>query len=394
MTAVELPRSTPTQTLAHEAKDWLFQYALPLWYDRGTDFSNWGFSERLDEMGQPIDEPRRINVQARQVYVFALAGKMGWAARDTKRAIEHGLEAIERYRRRDGLYAFKLNTDGSYFAEAPEVYGQAFVLLAWAHAGVALDRQSELEAKALTLVQLLREQLSHAKGGFNENTVGTLPLRSNPHMHLFEAAQAWMAISDAPQWAELAREIAHLAVTKFIDAKTGWLRELFDADWQAIPDAHGILAEPGHQFEWAWLLNRYGHAVGNEACDVAARKLYSLGISGIDPTRHVPFMEWSVGKGARSGQTRLWPTTEWLKAALSFGDEEQVVAAYAGLGSFLDKPRKGLWADKMKVDGSLVIEPAPTSTFYHIICAIDELLYTAAQAGETSPRKANSDYRA
>jgi mannose/cellobiose epimerase-like protein (N-acyl-D-glucosamine 2-epimerase family) len=359
---------------AQAARDWLFQKALPIWYDKGVDFTNWGFAERLDLNGEAIDEPRRINVQARQTYVFALAGKMGWAARDWRKGVEHGLEAIERYRRVDGLYAFKLNTDGTFFVEAPEVYGQAFVLFAWAHAGIALDRRREMEDRALDLLARMRLTLGHPKTGFLEDTKGTLPLRSNPHMHLFEAAQAWMAISDDPHWKQLADEITHLALNHFIDQETGWLRELFDADWNAIPDADGMLAEPGHQFEWAWLLEKYGRMNGNSACYDAARKLYELGLTGIDHKRAVPYMAWSVGIGPRPGQTRLWPTTEWLKSALSFHDFAQVQAAYAGLSLFLDRPIAGMWADKMTGDGAVIIEPSPTSTFYHILCAIAELI--------------------
>jgi mannose-6-phosphate isomerase len=33
----------------------------------------------------------------------------------------------------------------------------------------------------------------------------------------------------------------------------------------------------------------------------------------------------------------------------------------------------GLWRDKQKADGSFVDEPAPASSFYHILCAIYEL---------------------
>jgi mannose/cellobiose epimerase-like protein (N-acyl-D-glucosamine 2-epimerase family) len=372
MQAMKKAQSTPLLNIAQDARGWLFNDALPLWYDQGIDFDNWGFTERLDERGLPIDEPRRINVQARQTYVFALAGQMGWAKRDTRRAVVHGLEAIEHYRREDGLYAFKLNADGSYFVEEPEVYGQAFVLFAWAHAGIVLDRRQELEAKALTLLGRLRDTLGHAKGGFFEDTKGTLPLRSNPHMHLFEAAQAWMAISQAPQWAALVEEIATLALTRFIDPQSGWLREHFDGDWRVVPDAHGILAEPGHQFEWAWLLERYSQIRQLPQANRAAARLYAAGLEGVDPSRNVPFMAYSLGQGPRAELSRLWPSTEWLKAALIFDDQAQATAAYDSLRLFLDVAFKGLWADKLSLEGKIIPEPAPASTLYHIICAISE----------------------
>jgi mannose-6-phosphate isomerase len=40
---------------------------------------------------------------------------------------------------------------------------------------------------------------------------------------------------------------------------------------------------------------------------------------------------------------------------------------------YLDTPVAGLWRDRMQLDGSFVDEPAPASSFYHIVCAIAEL---------------------
>jgi mannose/cellobiose epimerase-like protein (N-acyl-D-glucosamine 2-epimerase family) len=366
----------PIEKIAAEAHDWLFNSALPLWFERGIDWDNWGYSERLSFDGETLDDARRINVQARQVYVFCEAGRLGWTG-DWKKAARHGLSAIEKYRRTDGLYSLKLSASGETLGDAPEVYGQAFVLFAWAHATVAFAGDLTFEDKSQDLLATLRQLRGHRTLGFEESSPPTVPLRSNPHMHLFEASQAWMAISQATCWSELANDIAQLARTRFVDGATGWLRELFDGNWHAIPDEFGILAEPGHQFEWAWLFNRYGHSTGNEDYLDLAKSLHRLGISGIDPQRKVPHMSWSVGIGPRPGVARLWPATEWLKSAIVQNDEAEIARAWQGLKLFFQTPVVGLWADKMRPDGTLVSEPAPASTFYHVICAISELLHYA-----------------
>ncbi|MHA4875565.1 AGE family epimerase/isomerase, partial [Enterococcus faecium] len=81
-------------------------------------------------------------------------------------------------------------------------------------------------------------------------------------------------------------------------------------DWQRLrPSA----IEPGHQFEWAWLLHQAGRLVG---ADVAApaRRLYDFA------TRHgaLPVID-AVGEdgAARQASTRLWPQTEAIKAHLA-----------------------------------------------------------------------------
>ena len=83
----------------------------------------------------------------------------------------------------------------------------------------------------------------------------------------------------------------------------------------------------------------------------------------------------------RDRVARLWPQTEWLKAALvqyqRTGNAADVEAAYAALRAYLDKPAEGLWRDRMLEDGSLIDEPAPASSLYHIALALAELIRVA-----------------
>ena len=87
---------------------------------------------------------------------------------------------------------------------------------------------------------------------------------------------------------------------------------------------------------------------------------------------------------AHSRQARLWPQTERLKAALALfrqaSDEEQrkamertALAAAEGLSHYLHTSVPGLWHDKMRADGTLVEEPSPASSLYHIAGVIGVL---------------------
>jgi mannose/cellobiose epimerase-like protein (N-acyl-D-glucosamine 2-epimerase family) len=364
--------SSALRSSAREAKSWLFEHALPLWYDHNIDRANWGFSELLDAQGRPTADPRRINVQARQVYVFAHAKAMGWGG-DWEGPVRHGLQAMERYRRPDGLFCFKLNVDGSVADGRAEVYGQAFVLFAYAHAGLVLNEVAGFEAKALELLTTVRRLRGHARLGFDEDRPQTLPLRSNPHMHLFEACQVWMAIGQAPEWTALAEEIAQLVSEHFIEPNSGLLCEHFDADWNPMADAIGLLSEPGHQFEWAWLLQNYGLTSQRPELLALAENLHCLGKASIDPARGVPFMSWTIGAGPRPGPTRIWPVTEWLKSALAQGEDDEAVRAWVALKRFLNTSHVGLWYDQMDAEGHFIDAPAPASILYHIVCAISEL---------------------
>jgi mannose/cellobiose epimerase-like protein (N-acyl-D-glucosamine 2-epimerase family) len=53
--------------------------------------------------------------------------------------------------------------------------------------------------------------------------------------------------------------------------------------------------------------------------------------------------------------------------------ERTALTAAEGLSHYLHTSVPGLWHDKMRPDGTFVIEPSPASSLYHIVCAIDLL---------------------
>ena len=85
-------------------------------------------------------------MQARQVYVFATAGALGWTGPWRER-LQGGVDFIDaHYRRPDGLYRTKVNPDGSPLDDTPVLYDQAFFLFAAAAAARAgVEATAELE---------------------------------------------------------------------------------------------------------------------------------------------------------------------------------------------------------------------------------------------------------
>ena len=184
----------------------------------------------------------------------------------------------------------------------------------------------------------------------------------------------------------MADEIVALARRAFIDADGGFLREFFDAEWRTAAGEDGRLVEPGHQFEWAWLLTRWGRLRDEAWALEAAVRLYDIGARGVDPARGVAMDALNDDLSVRSDQARLWPQTERLKAALILSEAagggrrilllDDARKALAGLQRYLEP--SGLWRDRMRSDGSFVEEPAPASSLYHITVAWEQLRATAA----------------
>jgi mannose/cellobiose epimerase-like protein (N-acyl-D-glucosamine 2-epimerase family) len=357
---------------------WLIDDAYPVWATAGFDSVHRTFNERLIPGAALPDEPRRARVQTRQVYAYSRAGNLGWRG-EARPLVEAGLKFfIRHYLRKDGLFHTLVDHDGKLRDDRAVLYDQAFALLALASAQEALGAAPDLVTRGVQLRTKLMEQMHRPGGGFDSGIPERTPLLSNPHMHLFEAALAWKAISPDPAWGALADEICGIALKHFIDPVSGALAEVFNESWQAMPQStHGQAIEPGHQFEWAWLLLCQDATPGSPT-RTAASRLFDIGENhGVKGG--IAINALSLDLRVKDPAARLWPQTERLKAASRLGaltgDERywrSALGAAQGLWRFLDHSARGLWHDKIDREGKFVVEPAPASSFYHIICAIAE----------------------
>jgi len=373
------------RALAAKFEQWLMDDALPLWWERGADHDCGGFHELLGQDGQPPPNlARRARVQSRQSYVYATAGMLGWSG-PWQEAAPQGLDYLEKhYRRSDGQYCTLVSHDGVVLDETTLLYDQAFVLLAMAALQTALLDGVDFKNSAHTLLGRILQTRRHKAGGFVESA--GYRFQSNPHMHLLEAALAWCDVDPGSLWDALADEIVALCLAKFVDAKGGFLREFFDENWLPHDGSPGHIVEPGHQFEWAWLLERWGRMRGDDRARAAARKMFAQGQRGIAKDRDVAVDELSDDFAVMRATARLWPQTERTKAALILSQSApadqretylcEAYAAASALWRYLQTPMPGLWRDKLMPDGTFVEEPAPASSFYHIICCIASLRQT------------------
>lgn len=369
---------------------WFVEQAMPLWSGAGTDWAQGGFHEKLDAAGHPIDEPRRTRVVARQLYVFSVARKLGWQG-DAPRWLDHGMRfLLTRLRQPDGTFASSVRPDGQLVNAQFDLYEQAFALFAMASV-YRLDpqRHAELPQLSARLLQTLRQGWGHPDTGFQESTPPSVPLRANPHMHLFEAALQWrdaLAGTEAQAtWQALADELAELALHKLTQPPSGLLTELFDLQWRPLPGQDGRRAEPGHQFEWGWLLSRWGHERHRTDAIEAARTMVDLAERhGLDPARGVAINEIDLALTWLDAEAKLWPQTERIKAwteraVRAPGPIERTqalecaTAAMKGLERYLHHPVAGAWQEVWLKDGQWKAEPTRASSLYHIVCALETL---------------------
>lgn len=382
------PESFPSflaDTRRH-AKHWLFESALPLWWERGADHEGGGFHEKLGQDGLPIGKPVRVRVQARQTYVYARAGALGWTG-PWQAAMRHGLSfMLSRYPRPDGLFRSTLDTAD----QSIDLYDQAFVLFALAHAYEAEGRPQAFLDTAQALLRRIESRLALDEGGYCDGLPRQPILKSNPLMHLLEALLAWVAVGVDGSFRTAALALCQLATTRLINPANGAVGELFTAGWVPLGTPQERLYEPGHQFEWAYLLLQAEALLGIDARREAIA-LENFGRSfGIDGARQAALFAVNEAGQATDRRARLWAQTERLRTSLLFatqgmGDavssqafQAAAAGSFSGLTRFLATEVPGLWHEWQREDGGFELAPSPASSLYHLMTGLESLLIPLA----------------
>jgi mannose-6-phosphate isomerase len=390
---LELARQQQRRLLA-----WLLDDAYPRWAAAGVDAARGAFVEALDQDGLSLGIPCRARVPARQIYAFAMAPSLGWRGPAVS-LVERGLgRFISDYRRPDGLFRTLVAADGAVLDDAVTLYDQAFALLAFAATQRLMPGDLRWQDAAQTLLAAVRRELQREGQGFDSGVPDRAPLQSNPHMHLFEACIAWAGVSEQPIWRRLANDIVALALQHFVAPESGCIHERFAADWRRAPDDAARIIEPGHQFEWAWLLLTWANETWSSDLrgDAvrAAFRLIEIGESAGVQDGVVVDALWD-NLSLQDRGARLWPQTERLKAAVLAARTTDrdvhwlaAVSAAEALERYLTTRLPGLWRDRMTPSGAFQVGPAPAGNLYHIVAAIRA--FTEALDPARAPRSRDS----
>jgi mannose-6-phosphate isomerase len=361
---------------------WAVGQALPFWARTGFDEEPERFEERLTLEGARLpDVPSRVMVQARQIHSYALAGRRGWY-RDAESLVRRAYVAMVRdYYRRDGTpgWLFSIGRDGRPAGTQRDLYGHAFVLLAIGSYVGATGERGALALADETLAGLDRDMRA-VHGGY----IDAIPpidekRRQNPHMHLFEALLNLWTHSRETRYLERAGEMFDLFARRFFQADPGVLIEYFDDRLVPASGVAGRIVEPGHHFEWIWLLRWYeresGTAVGSHV-----DALYEHADRHGSDRAGLIVDELLVDGSVKTASHRLWPMTEAIRAHLVEARLGRPGAAAKATAladllfeRFLSGATTGGWMDRLDASGRPATDFMPASSLYHLLGAIDEL---------------------
>jgi len=370
------------EELRARASNWLSIDALPLWVDRGYDDKFGLFHEKLDFSGQPLEElPRRLMVQCRQLYVLTHLSLRG--VRDSHALIERTWRQVQHYYYRKELphrWAFSIDARGGIHDGKCDSYTLAFLVfaLAWLYRLKPDPSFLELADEVFTI---LEGPLAANKGG----VIDALPrpdelLRQNPTMHLLEACLALYESAGRPQDLIRARELHTNFSRHMLWRSQAVLPEQHDDAWNAEVITDNWY-EPGHHFEWVWLLRRFSVLSGVEVDEDVRLLLSRAEKEGVDAEGFAIERVGILG-GVAVDSRRSWGTCEYIKACAAeaeavpenaAGWKEKATAALRALSAgFLATTPSGLWRDRIDADGQALSVDVPASSFYHFVFALME----------------------
>lgn len=382
----------PPHAFAARWRKWLVAQALPLWSGRGFDPARGLYHERLTWEAAPVPLPHlRLMVQARQIAVYCRAGLDGlYDSSDP--ALAQALlclDMVERfYWRADGGagWIFSLAPDGGPGSRTRDLYAHAFILFAYAWAYRLTGAPRYRRAARETAEEIWRLFATDGEGFLSTVPPADTVQRQNPHMHLLEACLALFEATGEAFYLDRARHLVALACRRFMDARSGLLLEEFDAGWAPLAPWGCNRVEPGHLFEWAWLLGEYGRLAAcggdeGQALRAVADRLFTVGRGrGCAPDTGLAYDAMTEDGRVVAHSTRIWPQTELLRLLCQRrkgveGGEDGLLAVLSRLFFARYAPARlaGGWIDQLDAGLVPIVDYMPASSLYHIYGAAREM---------------------
>ncbi|MEH6654655.1 AGE family epimerase/isomerase [Loktanella salsilacus] len=199
----------------------------------------------------------------------------------------------------------------------------------------------------------------------------------NPHMHMLEAVLQAFEMTADPVWMDRATHLVQLAARYFVDPQTGAIIEFVGPDLAPLTTTEGGRREPGHQYEWAWLLHRYVAFGGDDMARAMADRMIhfveATGLRGDGVLKGAPFDALDAAGRVTEASHLLWPLTEAGKydAATGAADRARDIEAiiferYFAAGS------DPVWCNQLDSECSILWPTALSRLIYHVVLFVTE----------------------
>ena len=340
------------------------QVIVPLWQGPGWNADMALPYEALSPDHQPLPPQRyRAMACARQLYVFAsLIGDKDFpdaAARAGAlfRSLQQHFHDAEH-----GGWIYSIDPHGAPLDQRKDLYTHAFIIFASAHYWAKV-REPLVESVLKAALSVVAERFSDGNGLYEASlnqdwsSLGSGPLQ-NPLMHLAEAFLATLSVrDDAPVQAAL------LTLTERMQQR--FIEPVHNVMLEKPRGSVDNWFEPGHQFEWFFLLHA-SPLLRETPLHASLERAFSFAEQvGVDAkTGAVCGMLDSAG-GLRDGTQRIWAQAEYLRA-LTLRPENQPRLQRQLLALQQHFLHAGGWYECLDAQGNVSRADMPSTTPYHL----------------------------
>ncbi|MDN3223391.1 AGE family epimerase/isomerase [Pseudomonas nunensis] len=363
MPPVSRSASQPELTALFASVQQHFQDVIvPLWQGPGWNAEMALPYEALDAGHQPLPPQRyRAMACARQLYLFSsLIGQVP-AAQERAAALFRSLQQHFHDAEHGGWF-YSIDPQGAPLDQRKDLYTHAFILFACAHYWDKV-REPLVESVLNAALEVISQRFATDDGLYEAclerdwSSPQTGPLQ-NPLMHLAEAFLATLSVREDAAAQGALVELCTAMQKHFIDPQTGVLME---KPLGAVDNWF----EPGHQFEWYFLLESSPLLRGS-ALHASLDRAFALTEQlGVDPQTSAVRAMLDLDGRPKDGTERIWAQAEYLRAlTLRPGSEAAVLRQLQALQQqFLHDSG---WYECRDAVGEVSRKDMPSTTPYHL----------------------------
>ncbi|MFS2072787.1 AGE family epimerase/isomerase [Pseudomonas sp. CT11-2] len=335
---------------------------VPLWQGPGWNADMALPYEALDAEHKPLPPQRyRAMACARQLYLFSsLIGQVPKAeerAAALFRSLQRHFHDAEH-----GGWFYSIDPQGTPLDQRKDLYTHAFILFACAHYWDKV-REPLVESVLNAALEVVAQRFATGDGLYEASldrdwsSLDSGPLQ-NPLMHLAEAFLATLSVREDAAVQNALIELCTAMQKRFIDPGHAVLME---KPLGAVDNWF----EPGHQFEWYFLLQSSPLLRGSTLHASLERAFAFTEQRGVDQQTGAVRAMLELDDRPRDATQRIWAQAEYLRALTLRPDSEASVQCQlqALQQRFL---HAGGWYECRDEQGEVSRKDMPSTTPYHL----------------------------
>lgn len=339
---------------------------VPLWQGPGWNPQLALPYEALDAEQRPLPPQRyRAMACARQLYLFSqlIGDAAAPFAQERAAALFRSLQRHFHDAEHGGWF-YSIDANGAPLDRRKDLYTHAFILFACAHYWAKV-REPLVESVLNAALEVVALRFARGDGLYEASlaedwsVLGSGPLQ-NPLMHLAEAFLAILAVREDAAVQTALLELCQAMQQQFIDPQHGVMLE---KPLGAVDNWF----EPGHQFEWFFLLDSSPLLRSNPLHASLSRAFAFAEQLGVDPKSGAvcAMLDLQPGAPIKDATQRIWAQAEYVRALTLRADSQapllrQLKALHA---HFL---HAGGWNECLDASGAVSRRDMPSTTPYHL----------------------------